>query len=103
MQGLVSDVSLKVLADDEWSVLDLARCSHLSDGAILEALSRTPLLRALDITGCSVSTATLRQLPRHCPLLQVLRLGMSHTFAPNEAPMPPWSTAVISGCSSGSP
>lgn len=51
-QGLVTDGSLKMLADDEWSVLDLAGCSLLSDGGVLEALAHTPRLRALDVSGC---------------------------------------------------
>lgn len=78
MQGLVTDATLSLLADDEWNVLDLAGCAQLSDGGVLEALARTPRLRAIDLSGCSLSTATLRLLPQHCPLLQVLRLGAAH-------------------------
>ena len=48
----------------------------------MEALACTPALRALDLSRCALAPATLLQLPRHCPQLQVLRLGTSDYCPP---------------------
>lgn len=74
-QGLINDGTLAMLVDEEWTTLDLAGCSTVSEVSILSTLYSTPHLRALDVSHCAFSAASLRQLPRLCPQLQVLRLG----------------------------
>lgn len=74
----MTDGTLNMLADEEWSLLDLAGCSLVSDSGLVDALGCTRRLRALDLSGCLYSTATLRQLPQLCPQLQILRLGAPH-------------------------
>lgn len=74
-QGLVNDGVLAMLVDDEWTILDLGGCDAVSETAFLNTLRSAPRLRALDVSLCVFSAASLRQLPLLCPQLQVLRLG----------------------------
>lgn len=76
VQGILTDQALKLLVDSTWTSLDLS-FSTVSNASLQEALQSLPNLLVLDISGCKFQPRTLQMLGKHCPQLQILRLGMS--------------------------
>ncbi|GIL91983.1 hypothetical protein Vretimale_18503 [Volvox reticuliferus] len=75
-RGMLSNRVLLALADDGWTLMDLAGATVLTERALRQALMRCPHLRALDITGISSTSPTLlRTLPDLCPSLELLAVG----------------------------
>ncbi|GLC33861.1 hypothetical protein PLESTB_000812000 [Pleodorina starrii] len=72
-RGLLSNRVLLALADEGWTLMDLAGATALTERALRHALLRCPRLRALDLTGLTAPTpALLRELPELCPSLELL-------------------------------
>ena len=51
-QGVLDDAALALLANELWTVLDLAG-SLVSEAGLLAALPCTPAVLTLDVTGCA--------------------------------------------------
>ncbi len=76
MQGLMDDEALRMLADEDWVVLDLAGCSNITAAGLAAVLPMLGYVAAVDLTACGgVRAATLRLLAASCPAVQELRLG----------------------------
>ena len=68
--------ALPALLDSTWTTLDLSGASDLKDSTLHLATQQLPLLKAIDLTGCSkLSAMGYQQLGSSCPQLEVLRVG----------------------------
>lgn len=77
----LTDAALISLVDESFASLDLHGCGHIRPTSLVGAIARLPLLRSLDISGCSFTSELVYSLPYSCPLLRVLRLsGCSTTL-----------------------
>ncbi|GLI60327.1 hypothetical protein VaNZ11_002444, partial [Volvox africanus] len=75
-RGVLRNRVLLALADEGWTLMDLAGATALTERALRQALLRSPHLRALDISGLtSPSPTLLRALPDLCPSLELLGVG----------------------------
>ncbi|KXZ55338.1 hypothetical protein GPECTOR_3g47 [Gonium pectorale] len=80
-RGVLRNAVLLALADEGWTLMDLAGATALTERAVRQALLRCPRLRALDLRGATAASASLlAQLPELCPGLQVLGVGGSRAL-----------------------
>ena len=60
MQGVLNDTALLLLANELWTVLDVAG-TPVTEAGLLAAVPQTPGVQTLDITGCADLRAPLYQ------------------------------------------
>eukprot|EP00891_Asterochloris_glomerata_P005872 jgi/Astpho2/5872/Aster-x0707 len=96
-KGLMDDEALRMLADEDWVVLDLAGCSNITAAGLAAVLPMLGNVAAVDLTACGgVRAATLRLLAASCPAVQELRLAplkieqLIQTKFTKVALNPPW-------------
>ncbi|WIA39945.1 hypothetical protein OEZ86_013377 [Tetradesmus obliquus] len=90
-RGELTSQVLAVLADAEWSQLDLAGCSQLNGAQLLALAPLMPNIRTLDVTGFDqLSAAGWRRLAHAWPRLTILRLGGSDAANAAACPLLKW-------------
>lgn len=72
---MLTDKSLALLVDEDFTSLDVSYARRLSHSGISTALQGLPLLRALDVSHTAFQPALLTELGHFCPQLEVLRLA----------------------------
>ncbi len=70
----LSDQSLLelLLALRELETLELVRCQQLTEQGILAAVTQTPSLRYLDLSGCAIPAVTVDELRRRMPFVKIV-------------------------------
>ena len=62
MQGVLSDASLRLLANDTWRIVDVSG-TPVTESALLATTASLPALQCLDVTGYVTAPSSQVQLP----------------------------------------